>query len=192
MTEERNQTPFEELEQALLSSAEKLFAQLEQPAASTRLCPEPPHFAPASGGPPVYSEDSLVTTLGFGGDHFRGHVIIASSLASARPLCPPILGTVEDATTCDMFGEVGNMLLGRLKNEVLNLGVTLHIGLPSTALGQRGRPARNRDNARWHAFELPQGPVYLRLAATFEKAFSFAHVTEKNAPIGVEGDLFFF
>lgn len=182
MTEERNPTPFEELEQALLTSAEKLFAQLEQPAASTRLCPEPK----------LYSEDSLVTTLGFGGDHFRGHVIIASSLGSARPLCPPILGPIDDATTCDMFGEVGNMLLGRLKNEVLNLGVTLHIGLPSTALGQRGRPAKNRDNAHWHAFELPQGPVYLRLAATFEKAFSFAHVTEKNAPIGVEGDLFFF
>ena len=92
-----------------------------------------------------------------------------------------------------MFGEVGNMLLGRLKNEILHLGVTLHIGLPTTALVPPGRMTPPRgEGASWHVFHLPGGPCFIRLAATFEKAFELTRSDEKTAPIGVEGDLFFF
>ena len=82
MTEDRTMTHFEEFENALMQSAESLFATLKQPAISWKPCPRP---RPSH-------EDTVLASLGFGGDHFRGNVIIASSLASAKPLCPPILG----------------------------------------------------------------------------------------------------
>ena len=183
MTEDRTMTHFEEFENALVASAESLFATLQQPAISWKPCPRP---RPSH-------EDTVLASLGFAGDHFRGNVIIASTLAAAKPLCPPILGELDDATVCDMFGEVGNMLLGRLKNEILHLGVTLHIGLPTTALVPPGRLAPPRDGASWNVFHLPGGPVFIRLAATFEMAFEIKRDDdEKTAPIGVEGDLFFF
>lgn len=182
MTEDRTMTNFEEFELALLSSAENLFTTLQQPATSWNPCPRP---RPSH-------EDTVLASIGFGGDYFRGNVIIASSLAAAKPLCPPIQGALDDATVCDMFGEVGNMLLGRMKNEILRLGVTLHIGLPATALVPPGRMAPPREDASWHAFHLPGGPCFIRLAATFEKAFELTRSEGKSAPIGVEGDLLFF
>jgi hypothetical protein len=116
-----------------------------------------------------------------------------------------------EVVVCDVLGEMGNMLVGRLKNRLLTRGLTLFSGLPTSGLARKMRLKAGEGTASaWHRFALDNGPLFLRLNATFDQDFVLAEEPTADpstastssvasidssgatAPVGAEGDMMFF
>lgn len=153
--------------------------------------------------PTSLDEDVVVATIGFAGQCVRGNVTLVAPCKVVGMLQPIQLDSSKtEVVVCDVLGEIGNMLVGRLKNRLLSRGLTLFSGLPTSGLARKMRLKAGEGTASaWHRFALDNGPLFLRLNATFDDGFVFAEeapaATDPSfdgagGPVGAEGDMMFF
>jgi hypothetical protein len=155
--------------------------------------------------PTSLDEYVVVATIGFAGQCVRGNVTLVAPCKVVGMLQPFQLDPSEtEVVVCDVLGEMGNMLVGRLKNRLLARGLTLFSGLPTSGLARKMRLKAGEGTASaWHRFVLDNGPLFLRLNATFDDGFALldepAEKTSSSsldaggtAPVGAEGEMMFF
>lgn len=155
--------------------------------------------------PSSIDEHVVVATIGFAGQCVRGNVTLVAPCKVVGMLQPFQFDPSEtEVVVCDMLGELGNMLVGRLKNQLLGRGLTLFSGLPTSGLARKMRlKAGEGTSSAWHRFALDNGPLFLRLNATFDEGFvllakpasdasSLVDFGGATAPVGAEGDMMFF
>lgn len=116
------------------------------------------------GPSPALSITSLdaVGVIGFSGEHLRGTLVIATSVALATRTCPPSTAAtlpVRDRVR-DWMGELCNLTLGRVKVALARYGQNLGLSTPVAFTGEHlrlGAVQRNRTRA-WD-FRCPDGDV---------------------------------
>lgn len=138
--------------------------------------------------------DGVASIIGYAGSHIRGALVLLSSRAFAANLQPGA-DAASDAEIRDLFGEFSNMLLGRIKNQLLRRSVVLMLATPTTLFGQALRlPTPIGGTSTWHAFDSPHGRVFVRFDATFDPDFVLGDeepISTEDAP-AAEGDLMIF
>jgi hypothetical protein len=177
-------SPFEEFERVLVESAQDMFAAYEKSCS---------HAGPSSPPPPA-DEDLVVATIGFAAEHTRGNLTLLSACSVVRDLQPADMGGPAEAALCDVLGEFANMLLGRLKNQLLPRGLTLMIGMPTMAVVReiRVKPGEG-SSAIWHRFVVEDGRFFMRFDATFDDEFAFTEdLRSDHGPVGAEGEMVLF
>lgn len=142
----------------------------------------------------VGAGDGVASIIGYAGDHIRGALVLLSSRAFAVGLQPGSEQASDDEIR-DLFGEFSNMLLGRIKNQLLRRSVVLMLATPTTLFGKDLRlPQPKAGTSTWHAFDSPHGRMFVRFDATFDPAFILGEeepLPEEEAP-AAEGDLMMF
>lgn len=177
-------SPFEEIERVLADSAKDMFAAYEKTCV---------HAGPSTPPPPA-DEDLVVATIGFASEHTRGNLTLMSARSVVRELQPGDMDGPADAALCDVLGEFANMLLGRLKNQLLPRGVSLMIGMPTMAIARhiRLKPGEESSSA-WHRFIVEDGRFFMRFDASFDEDFAFNDETRaERGPVGAEGEMVLF
>ncbi|HVH44044.1 MAG TPA: chemotaxis protein CheX [Labilithrix sp.] len=176
--------PFEEFELVLVDSAQGMFAAYEK--ACTHAGPWTP--------PPPADEDLVVAAIGFAAEHTRGNLTLISARSVVKALMPAEMGGPADAALCDVLGEFANMLLGRLKNQLLPRGVALMIGMPTMAIVKEIRLKPGEESSSvWHRFVVDDGYFFMRFDATFDEEFSFTEeMHAEHGPVGAEGEMVLF
>jgi len=178
--------PFAKIEEVLLGCANETFQ-----APDNRERREPSSL----------DEYVVVATIGFAGQAIRGNVTLVAPCKVVGMLQPFQLDPSEtEVIVCDVLGEMGNMLVGRLKNRLLTRGLTLFSGLPTSGLARKMRLKAGEGTASaWHRFALDNGPLFLRLNASFDEGFVLADEPIRMpdselgaAPIAQEGEMMFF
>lgn len=160
------------------------------------------HFADVAGGrtavlevPPEPSpEPSVIAAIGFGGEGVRGTVTTLVSRAGARWLRPAGVHGGEDSFDCDVLGEITNMLVGRMKNQLLGHGVALQFGTPTVIIGRDVRVhASEAAVSTWHTVEVEQEHrLCVRLDVSLAEGFAFAGEGAGPSSVGVEGTMLLF
>jgi len=81
--------------------------------------------------------DDFVSLVGFLSDNLNGSVVIRASREFAL-LSHPMRGrmTLAEEDAIDWMGELGNQLLGRIKNRCVNRGLDFQIGYPHVVSGK--------------------------------------------------------
>lgn len=137
--------------------------------------------------------DGVASIIGYAGSHVRGALVLLAS----RSFAAGVQGaeSASDDEIRDLQGEFSNMLLGRIKNQLLRRAVVLMLATPTTLFGKDLRiPTPSGGTSTWHAFESPKGRVFVRFDATFDPGFVLADeepLPEEEAP-AAEGDLMMF
>lgn len=138
--------------------------------------------------------DGVASIIGYAGDHIRGALVLLASRRFATGLQPGSEDAGDDEIR-DLFGEFSNMLLGRIKNQLLRRAVVLMLATPTTLFGKDLRlPQPNAGTSTWHSFDSPFGRMFVRFDATFDPAFVLGEeepLPEEEAP-AAEGDLMMF
>src|SRR5436305_10787684 len=107
------ETVFTLFDEALSRSIRGMFCRSE---AADRFVDDHVPFPPG--------EEVVITTMGFVCPQVRGGLTAFTSRKTIRALTP--IELEESATTdCDVLGELTNMLLGRVKNQLLGSGLAL-------------------------------------------------------------------
>ncbi len=94
--------------------------------------------APAMADPPASLGDAVVASIGLGGPDFRGALVVLgrpSFFSETYPLPRP--RGVGNGELADWAGEIGNQLIGRIKNRVGSLGLDFSISTPTVVRGDR-------------------------------------------------------
>jgi len=81
---------------------------------------------------------------------------------------------VPDGELADTLGEFSNMLLGRLKERLLPLGIRLNATTPTATTGKGIRISDATCPSSWRAFQGPGWRLRVRLDARFEPDFKLA------------------
>ncbi len=93
----------------------------------------------------------------------------------------------------DVLGEFSNMLIGRVKNQLVTRNVAPLVATPTTIFGDDlTLPAPTSGMSAWHKFASPVGDLFVRLDATFEKEFALDPIDGNAAVPLTEGDMTFF
>lgn len=147
----------------------------------------------ACSPPEPVSEACIVATIGFAAEHARGNVAIVAPCSTVAAICAELGMDPSNAAMCDVFGELGNMLLGRIKNRLLARGVTLMIGLPSAQTATDVRLLYGACSSSWHAVAVAGSECRVRLSVCFDDDFGFddEQPAESRAQ-GAEGAMLFF
>lgn len=136
----------------------------------------------------------VASIIGYAGSNIRGALVLLASRDFAAHLQPG-MDVASDAEIRDLFGEFSNMLLGRIKNQLLRRAVVLMLATPTTLFGKELRlPTPTGGTSTWHAFDSPHGRVFVRFDATFDPGFVLgdeAPDSAEEAP-AAEGDLMMF
>lgn len=136
---------------------------------------------------------SVLAMIGYGGEHIKGGLLLQASRKVADGLQPEDFREPNptDAILRDVVGELSNQLLGRMKNKLMQRGVTIIVATPMTALGNElSIDASGPSTSAWHAVMLSVGPVLLRFDATMGPGFRLA--PPAPPPEMNEGDMMFF
>ncbi|MDB4945712.1 MAG: hypothetical protein JWP97_5246 [Labilithrix sp.] len=113
---------------------------------------------------------TFIATIGFAGEKIRGSVVLITSAAVICAMQPETLRVEASAEPAarDLLGELSNMVLGRLKNNLLKHGVLVLLATPTTTASGRDLVVSAGDGApRWHALTCGAGTIFLRVAAEF-------------------------
>lgn len=146
-------------------------------------------LAPAT---PPMSPSELVAVIGFTSDEMRGTLAISAQVDFfARTNVISVDPTEEQIR--DWAGELGNQLMGRLKNRLLAYNLVLAMGTPmviigvSMDLGQRRTGIVNR-----LAWTSSPGEIEVWLEASHEAGLWLERSAAADESIQSEGDLLFF
>ena len=120
---------------------------------------------------PPPSEASIMASMGYAGDEFRGSLVLVTSRGAIKSWLAA-MGESADADVCDALGEFSNMLLGRLKSRLLPEGLTILLSTPTTATGVDLRLTRPTGLHQRRVFQGPDGGVEVVIGAMFEEGFS--------------------
>lgn len=114
-------------------------------------------------------EAAGMAVIGYAGGGVRGALVmmveeraISSWMAAAG---------VPDGEMADTLGEFSNMLLGRLKERLLPLGISIIATTPTAIVGEGLRLSECPGPSRWSAFDGPGWNLHVRLDANFEAGF---------------------
>lgn len=131
----------------------------------------------------------LVCSIGFSSPELSGSLL----LAVPDPVLAQTLPT-PGANLADWSGELGNQLLGRLKNQLLNYDVAINLALPVVVSGgELSLPARARGLMRHFSFVSEPGRVFIRMAIELSPSAELVRRTGEGETVGMdEGELIFF
>lgn len=140
-------------------------------------------------GPPEAGDDDVaLASIAFAADGLRGVVTLATPATLIETAAP-------DVAVIDAVGEQSNMVLGRLKNRLLEYGVALRVGLPSTAVARtvRWSPSLMDARSRWLRFAIGGDALFVRMDVCCEADFVLAeNVPVDRQAVGDEGELLLF
>jgi CheY-specific phosphatase CheX len=143
---------------------------------------------------PYPSDERLVmAVIGYAGETLRGAIVLLTATDKVeRWQTAGWEGGASIEAIHDTVGEFSNMLLGRLKNSLINLGVSFLLTTPATASGTGLKiPIPHGGFSAWHRFEGTAGRLDVRLDAAFDTTFSFGPRKSKEPPASA-GDMVFF
>ncbi|MFO0629408.1 MAG: chemotaxis protein CheX [Polyangiales bacterium] len=129
----------------------------------------------------------VIAVLGFADDRTRGGLALGMSRTFARGICP-----AEGVSDEDWVGELGNQVLGRLRNQLLRYGLDLGMGTPVvlSGVGIAVAPPRN-DEPLHMCFGQGDHNLGLFLEARFQDGFEFGQPQEEPVAFD-EGSMMMF
>jgi len=174
---------FAQVEDMLAAGAEDLFACYGTSSTAVR-----------NQHPAETDEEKVVATIGWAcEDGSRGNLLMVAPRSVIEHLQPPEEGMVlTNADICDVLGEFSNMLLGRLKNMLLQKGVALMLSTPTTVLVKEPWFSTPLGRWSWMAFDMSVGSAHVRLDATFTEEFVLSEERSALAPELAEGEMMLF
>jgi hypothetical protein len=177
MTEAGSASQLAELERILAATAEEMIVH------------ESSHREGTMSG--ATEDEFVVATISFSAEHARGCLTIIGLRKVIAHFQPVGLELAPDLAVCDVMAELANMLLGRLKNQLLVRGVGVRLSLPKTGIARNMRPSEDAfSDCQEVSFE--DGRIFMRLSASFDDDFSFpAQIRTSQAPLA-EGHLLYF
>jgi CheY-specific phosphatase CheX len=150
----------EVLDQLLVRSALDALAATEQPFEDGGQT--------ATAGARGDDDGTFVANIGFVGDELRGSIVLLTSARVVRAMQPDYVrpDVTTEAVVRDLLGELANLVLGRLKNNLVKRGVLVLVATPTTMSG-RELEVSSPSAAPWSALTCPEGTIYARLDADF-------------------------
>jgi CheY-specific phosphatase CheX len=146
--------------------------------------------------PDVASHGAVLAFIGFFGDGLRGTLVVDACRALLARSYPACGHAPDDDDLIDWSGELANLLLGRLKSELLGCGVAIRVGTPAVVSGEAMAALDSlhpvgRVTCR---FEAQGAWMRARLEVTAEARFSLeaGDTFRPSAPAPQGGDAFLF
>lgn len=147
----------------------------------------------------------LMALIGFVGEHIQGNLQLICCQYDVPYLYPILQECLSDDLSreeqlsmyADALGELSNQLLGRFKNNLLEQGVTLQMGIPSLiksryieALCTPSLPTLH------HSFYLLQGEIVMQVCVSMLVTDEFSMTSDynqtENEPMLQPGDMLIF
>ncbi len=129
----------------------------------------------------------IIAVLGFADDRTRGGLALGMSRTFAKEISPAA-GVGDE----DWVGELGNQVLGRLRNQLLRYGLDLGMGTPVVLSGVGIAVAPPRSDDPLHLrFGRGDHHVGLFLEARFQDGFEFGQPQEEPVAFD-EGSMMMF
>jgi CheY-specific phosphatase CheX len=178
--------PFSVVQQHLVKATIDLFTDYSVPFEHVS---REPAFVPRED-----QELVVMAVLGFAGETMRGAVVLLASRGDVPRWQPDFLGNDASLDAIhDTVGEFANMLVGRLKGSLLELGVSFLLAIPTTASGTGIRipTPHGGTSSAWHRFEGAGGRIDVRLDVALDPAFAFRRRPSKTPPASA-GDMMMF
>jgi CheY-specific phosphatase CheX len=173
---------FAEIQEALCDCTRELFDAYECPV----------EHVEDSADPSSVLEEAVTAIIGYGGPNLRGALLLVSSREFVETLIPGSEGA-EDAVLCDVLAEFSNMLLGRLKNSLLERGVVFHLAIPMASTAHvKHLPQSSGGSSTWHAFRSDRGMVFARFHAVIDAGLVLPPPRAAPPPTVAEGDVIEF
>jgi CheY-specific phosphatase CheX len=149
----------------------------------------------ASGGVAELTGPSVMAVIGYASDKVRGALLLLTSPAVVTALRPPemvALAVTPEDVLRDVLGEFANMLLGRVKNQLIRRALSPFLSTPTTVFGTDLKlPAPTSGISVWHTFSTPSDAIFVRFDATFEPEFVLEPVREATGMLA-EGEMVMF
>jgi CheY-specific phosphatase CheX len=110
-----------------------------------------------------------MAVIGYAGTGLRGALV----MQVAEPAIHAWMAAagVPDGEAADTLGEFSNMLLGRLKERLLPVGISIIATTPTAAIGNGFRLSDSPGPSSWFTFDGPGWNLRIRLDANFEAGF---------------------
>lgn len=145
--------------------------------------------------PPALKESGevVIATMGFASEMARGELTMIAARSTVRAIAPVELED-SDAAHCDVVAELTNVLLGWVKNGLLQRGALILLGIPSAVIVDRVRFPESRELATssWHTLALSdEHEVVVRLEAAFDETIDVPPSSRVES-IGAPGTMLFF
>lgn len=166
-----------------------------------RACRVPVQATPGLAPIALPKTATVAGIVGFSGEQMRGTFLIASSfelLARSRPAALQTPKRVPEnerdwVVIRDWAAELANQLLGRVKNRVYAMGITLHVSTPTALSGEAlAVAAPSSPHARAHSFTSRGEEVWVCLDATLEPGVDLTQPRDDGAEAAREGDVLLF
>jgi CheY-specific phosphatase CheX len=131
----------------------------------------------------------VASVVGFGGPDFRGTALIATSFELTARARPPAVSrralspnsAADWIVVRDWIGELGNQLVGRIKNKIMRYGISFEIAPPASFSGSTLTFAVPRSpNATSFAFEAGDQSVWMCLDALFDASRQVSPASEET------------
>jgi CheY-specific phosphatase CheX len=138
---------------------------------------------------------SVMAVIGYAAKTMRGALVLLTSGDVAVALEPQEIrsGTPNETTLRDVLGEFCNMLIGRIKNQLVSRDVIPLVATPTTIFGYDLQlPIPTSGMSAWHRFAGPVGDIYVRLDATFEMEFALSSAKMGSEAPAREGEMVLF
>jgi hypothetical protein len=125
--------------------------------------------APASREVAAATESEGMAVIGYAGEGVRGALVVITTEAAVGAWMNA--AGVPDGEVEDTLGEFSNMLLGRLKCELMPFGISILATTPTVATGTGLRLSKPPGPSKWCAFDGPGWSLRVRLDASFDPGF---------------------
>jgi hypothetical protein len=138
---------------------------------------------------------AIMAVIGYAAPTVRGAVLLLASREVVMALRPPELrtGPPSEPTLRDTLGEFCNMLIGRLKNQLVTRNVAPLLSTPTTIFGDDLQvPAPVSGMSAWHRFTSAAGEIFVRLDATFDADFALGAIGDPGEQPLAEGETLLF
>jgi CheY-specific phosphatase CheX len=150
----------------------------------------------SSGGSAEIDGPAVMAVIGFADVGVRGTLLLLTPRDIVDALTPPEVrasGVAAEDSLRDVLGEFANMLLGRIKNQLVTRDIAPLLTTPTTVYGDDLKlPAPTSGMSAWHTFAGAMGNIFVRFDATVGAEFALAPVGEgKPTPIA-EGEMLLF
>jgi CheY-specific phosphatase CheX len=140
------------------------------------------------------SSDDVGASIGFTGRDLRGALVLISTRTLVlRALPDKVRHQASDEHIADWMGELSNQLLGRIKNKLFPLGVTLEMSTPTVIFGLDLASKDTRSSVRRSfAFRCAGESLAVYLDAVAAPDFAFSAPEGATAEGIAEGEVALF
>jgi chemotaxis protein CheX len=140
------------------------------------------------------SRPSFAANIGFVGDQLRGCLVVVTTAHVVQSMQPEDLRPFAESEEAvrDLLGELANLMLGRLKNQLLKRGAVVLLATPTTMSGRDLRIS-STEASPWHVITCSEGTVMIRLEADLSECGPLVEVSSSEAePPMDEGEMMLF